>query len=98
MAYGVADQLRGEQLGDRHEPDEAVHREDQPEGTATDGDGAEVVRDKGGGRAGWGATTPGIPTRFGTCVNSVWDVGVSEAGAAQNCVRGASATSPTADL
>ncbi|BDE39519.1 hypothetical protein SLITK23_27640 [Streptomyces lividans] len=45
MPYGVGDQLRREQLGDVDEADQAVHGEDQTEGAATDGDGAQVVGD-----------------------------------------------------
>ncbi len=45
VAHGVGHQLRGQQLGDVDESDQSVDGQDQPEGTATDRDDAEVVGD-----------------------------------------------------
>lgn len=45
VPYGVGDELCREQLGDVDEGDEPVHGEDEPQGAATHGDGADVVGD-----------------------------------------------------
>jgi len=56
VQYGVGDQLGGEEFRRVYEGDQTVESEDQPERTATDGDGAGVVGDEQDGFAGMGAS------------------------------------------